>query len=148
MAWHGVARPRSGLDALLDVIEQLQGAPLIASLVETDILPARLTDYDPAFLDTLMAAGEVVWVGLEPLGERDGRIAFYLTDHLRRLLPPSAPPTLEGRQHDLVQHLRRSGASFFVPLHDAIGGGFPKETLDALWSLVWQGQVTATRCTP
>jgi ATP-dependent Lhr-like helicase len=84
-----------------------------------------------------------VWVGLEPLGERDGRIAFYLTDHLRRLLPPSAPPTLEGRQHDLVQHLRRSGASFFVPLHDAIGGGFPKETLDALWSLVWQGQVTS-----
>ncbi len=142
LAWHGVVRPRAGLDALLDVIEQLQGAPLVASLVETEILPARLADYASSSLDTLMAAGEVVWVGLEPLGDRDGRIAFYLTDHIRRLLPPSTPPVLEGRERELVEQLRRSGASFFAPLHEASGGGFPQESLDALWSLVWQGVVT------
>ena len=33
-------------------------------------------------LDTLLGAGEVTWVGVEPLGDRDGRIALYLTDHL------------------------------------------------------------------
>jgi ATP-dependent Lhr-like helicase len=142
LAWHGVTRPRTGLDALLDVIEQLQGAPLVASLVETEILPARLADYTPSSLDTLMAAGEVVWVGLEPLGDRDGRIAFYLTDHIRRLLPPEGPPVLEGRARELVDELRRSGASFFAPLHEAVGGGFPQESLDALWALVWQGLVT------
>ena len=37
----------------------------------------------------LTAAGEVVWGGLEPLGERDGRLALYLTDHLARLAPAS-----------------------------------------------------------
>ena len=37
----------------------------------------------PADLDVLMGAGEVVWLGVEPLGDRDGRIALYLTDHLR-----------------------------------------------------------------
>ena len=66
--WQGVVQPRRGLDALLDVIENLQGAPLPASLLETEILPARIMDYKPADLDTLIAAGEVVWVGLEPLG--------------------------------------------------------------------------------
>ena len=70
--WQGVLQPRRGLDALLDVIENLQGAPLPASLLETEICRRELRDYRSADLDTLIAAGEVVWVGLEPLGERDG----------------------------------------------------------------------------
>src|SRR5262249_29185474 len=37
---------------------------------------------------------------------------------------------------------REHGASFFGPLHDAIGGGYPAEAVDALWSLVWRGVVT------
>ncbi|MGE3513464.1 MAG: helicase-related protein, partial [Vicinamibacterales bacterium] len=40
--WQGVLQPRRGADALLDVIEQQQGTPLAASLLETEILPARL----------------------------------------------------------------------------------------------------------
>ena len=82
--WQGIVKRRRGADALLDAIEQLQGAPLPASILETEILPARLDAYDPADLDAVMAAGEVVWVGVEPLGERDGRIALYLADHLAR----------------------------------------------------------------
>ena len=43
--WQGVVQPRRGLDALLDVIETLQGAALPASLLETEILPARIIGY-------------------------------------------------------------------------------------------------------
>ena len=86
--WQGVVRRRSGADALLDLVEQLQGASLPASILETEILPARIEQYDPADLDAILAAGEIVWVGVEPLGERDGRVALYLADHLDRLLPP------------------------------------------------------------
>jgi ATP-dependent Lhr-like helicase len=82
-------RRRRGADALLDAIEQLQGAPLAASILESEILPARVDIYDPADLDAVTAAGEVVWVGVEPLGERDGRVALYLADHLPRLLAPA-----------------------------------------------------------
>src|SRR5262249_31673202 len=39
--WQGIVRRRAGADALLDAVEQLQGAPLAASLLETEILPAR-----------------------------------------------------------------------------------------------------------
>jgi ATP-dependent Lhr-like helicase len=169
--WHGIGRTRGGLDALLDTIEQLQGLPLVASLLEHEILPARLGHYRPADLDTLLGAGEVTWVGVEPLGDRDGRIALYLTDHLARLLPPAlvtegpdasrvkgshvlkgaraeVPAThapdksLTGREPEVLAHLRESGASFFATLHAATGGGFPKETVDALWSLVWKGLAT------
>ena len=40
--WQGVVRKRAGLDALLDVVERLQGAPLAASIFESEILPARI----------------------------------------------------------------------------------------------------------
>jgi ATP-dependent Lhr-like helicase len=141
--WHGIGRTRGGLDTLLDAIEQLQGVPLIASLLEHDILPARVIDYSPAQLDTLLGAGEVSWVGVEPLGDRDGRIALYLTDHLPRLMTPrDADPELTEVERDVVQQLRHGGAAFFAPLHATLGGGFPKETVDALWSLVWKGLVT------
>jgi ATP-dependent Lhr-like helicase len=156
--WQGVARRRQGTDALLDVIEQLQGAPIAASILETDILPARLDGYDPADLDAVAAAGEVVWAGVESLGDRDGRIALYLADNASKLLPVRLKPdaTKDGRttngrsvrlQPDvreaaILDHLRDHGASFFGPLHDAAGGGYPAETVNALWTLTWQGLIT------
>ncbi len=184
--WQGVVQPRRGLDALLDIIENLQGAPLPASILETEILPARIGGYRQADLDTLIAAGEVTWIGLEPLGERDGRVALYLSEKLPLLWPPDRilPPeqqhakesasratknsehetktipvsgspsqapvelpktdqnALSERERAILAYLRRSGASFFQPLHDALGGGYPGETIDALWSLVWRGLLT------
>jgi ATP-dependent Lhr-like helicase len=147
MSWHGIATGRRGPEALLDAVEQLQGVPVPASVLESEILPARVVDYEPAQLDTLMAAGEVVWVGVEPLGDRDGRIALYLTDQVHRLrlgLTPSdaAGAAGESRARAIARHLRTHGASFFAAIHEATGGGFPQETVDALWELVWNGEVT------
>jgi ATP-dependent Lhr-like helicase len=143
VAWHGIGSKRRGLEALLDAIEQLQGAAVPASVLERDILPVRVDDYSPAMLDTLMAAGEVVWVGVERLGEKDGRIALYLTDHVTRLRPPVAtPPKLEGRVKAVRDYLASQGASFFAAIREGTGGGFPTDTVDALWELVWMGLVT------
>jgi ATP-dependent Lhr-like helicase len=147
LSWHGIESARRGADGLLDAIEQLQGAPIVASVLETQILPARVADYQPGMLDTLMAAGEVVWVGVESLGERDGRVALYLTDHLMRLRRPEDPGqtsglTPTGRAADILVYLREHGASFFAAIHQGTGEGFPQETVDALWDLVWQGLVT------
>ena len=145
--WQGLVSPRrtgnTNLDGLLDAIESLQGAPLPASLVESAILPARIADYAPAGLDTLIAAGEVTWAGVEPMGERDGRIALFLADKLpllaqqRLLVDP-----LTEHEAKLLALLQSSGASFFDPLHQALGGGYPGETIEALWSLVWRGLIT------
>jgi ATP-dependent Lhr-like helicase len=142
--WQGVLQKRRGLDALLDTVEQLQGAPLVASLLESSVLPARVQRYTPGDLDTLIAAGEVTWCGLDALGEHDGRIALYLSDMLPTLrgsTSANAEP-LPEREQQLVAQLGRGGAMFFAQLHDAVGGGYPGETLDALWSLVWRGIAT------
>ena len=143
--WQGVVQPRRGLDALLDVIENLQGAPVPASMLESEVLPARLFGYKSADLDTLIAAGEVVWCGVEAIGEKDGRVALYLSEKLP-VLWPVAPrsqesgqgPTAE-REGKIVEYLRAKGASFFQELHDGTGGGYPGETLEAVWNLVWRG---------
>jgi ATP-dependent Lhr-like helicase len=136
-------QPRRGLDALLDVIENLQGAPLPASILETEILPARLVGYKPSDLDTLVAAGEVVWVGFEPIGEKDGRIGLYLAEKLPALWPVGREQEqLTEREEAIVGYLKGHGASFFQDLHDGVGGGYPGETLEALWSLVWKGLLT------
>ena len=143
--WQGLLAPRRGahLDALLDAVESLQGAPLPASLIESSILPARLAEYAPAGLDTLIAAGEVAWTGVEPIGERDGRIALFLADKLPLLLQsrPMVEPLTE-REGKLLAVLESTGASFFDSLHQAVGSGYPGETIDALWSLVWRGLIT------
>ena len=149
--WQGLLAPRrtgtAHLDALLDAIENLQGAPLPASLVESSILPARIADFTPAGLDTLIAAGEVAWAGVEPIGERDGRIALFLADKLpllaqRRPQPNPNLDPLSQREEKLLAVLESTGASFFDALHLAAGGGYPGQTIDALWSLVWRGLIT------
>jgi ATP-dependent Lhr-like helicase len=145
--WQGLLTPRrtghGNLDGLLDAIESLEGAPLPASLLESAILPARIAEYAPAGLDTLIAAGEISWAGVEPIGERDGRIALFLADKLPLLAQPR--PLVEPfteREEKLLAMLESTGASFFDPLHQALGGGYPRETIEALWSLVWRGLIT------
>ena len=144
--WQGVTTRRRGLDALLDTVENLQGAALLASELEREILPARLADYRPGDLDSVLAAGQIVWVGLEQVGDRDGRVALYLADSLPLLLPPAEvrpeTPPLSEKASILRDFLARNGASFFAALHAALGGGFPGETRDALWELVWAGAIT------
>ena len=140
--WQGLVRRRVGLDALLDVIENLQGAPLPASILESEILAARVDSYTPGDLDALAAAGEIVWRGVEPVGERDGRVAIYLTDHVARLWRPGPAIELSGREQAVVSHLQRHGASFFAAIHDAAGGGYPGDSVDALWDLAWKGVIT------
>ncbi len=140
-AWHGLLRRRRGLDALLDVIEKLQGFPLNASTFERDVLAARIDGYQPADLDSLAGAGEVVWVGRESVGDRDGRISLYLTDALPRLRPPEAKPELSALEQKICAHLEAQGASFFQELESVLGA-FPSDLVDALWGLVWKGLVT------
>jgi ATP-dependent Lhr-like helicase len=151
--WQGVVKPRSGLDALLDGIDSLEGAPLVASVLESEILPARIRNYRPDDLDAVLAAGEVVWCGLEAVGDRDGRVALYLADHLallhrtrdaeQRITNPDARiPTSDSRSLAILNFLLQNGASFFPAIHQAAGGGYPGETIDALWGLVWQGAVS------
>jgi ATP-dependent Lhr-like helicase len=130
-SWQGVTRKARGLEALLEAIEALQGAAMPAAIFESEILAARVEDYRPSDLDTLSAAGEIVWAG-----GGEGRIALYLTDHLPLLHPPA-----EATSSPVIDYLQTHGASFFAQIQAAIGG-FANDLVDAMWDLVWKGLLT------
>ena len=150
--WQGVTAPRKGSEALLDAIEILQGVDILASELEREILPARVKNYQPADLDLLLATGEVVWIGREPLGRRDGRVAFYLTESFGRLTSPDffdkPPEGISDLAVRILDYLRQQGASFQSAIHQSNGGGFPNDTTDALWELTWAGLVTNDTINP
>ena len=68
LAWQKVApeHQMEGPDSVRAIIEQLEGFEAPAAAWEGEILPARLIEYDPAWLDALCLAGEVVWSRLTP----------------------------------------------------------------------------------
>ena len=150
--WHGLGVSGGGTSRLAEVIAQLEGLPLPASVLEREILPARVRDYAPRLLDELGAAGEVLWVGQGSLGQDDGRIALYRPDRLALLLPPAPPPADGGwLAAAILVQLEARGASFYrdllaAALREAATAGrrapAARELLDALWQLVWAGQVT------
>ncbi|MEO8800419.1 MAG: crosslink repair DNA glycosylase YcaQ family protein, partial [Polyangiaceae bacterium] len=145
-SWQGVGRRRRGRDALRGAIAQLEGCPIPASVLEREVLPARVEGFKPWDLDALCASGEVVWAGIEPLGSNDGRIALYLSEHEALLARPieKAEGALCAQIRELLE---RRGAIFFHEITRQIGG-YPAEAAHALWDLVWAGEVTNDTCEP
>jgi len=144
--WHSLHKPRTGPSALLEAVQQLQGAPLPVSALFEDILPARVESFSPLELDSLGATGAVVWQGVEQLGGTDGRVALFLADGATRLAGTSrpAPGRLPAAIRDLLE---RRGACFFHELQRAVGG-FAPDLVDALWEMVWAGEITNDTLAP
>ncbi|MEQ8842932.1 MAG: crosslink repair DNA glycosylase YcaQ family protein [Acidimicrobiales bacterium] len=151
-AWQGVGGRRRGIDGLAEVLAQLQGAPLAASVIEADVLPARLAGYQPSDLDTLCTTGEVVWVGAGAVGATDGRVRLLFRDQVGLLAPPADDPPGEPVHDAIRTHLAERGASFWPDLVGAVAAAeLPYDdtsVLAALWDLVWAGEVTNDTLAP
>ena len=83
-----------GVDGVARVVEQLAGAVVPASALETLVLPARVVDYTPAMLDELPPRARCVWAG-------HGALAGARRAGLACTRPPSptsrsAPPDRAG----------------------------------------------------
>jgi ATP-dependent Lhr-like helicase len=160
-AWQGVIpagsnppplRGSAALERLAEVVDQLSGVPIPASVLERDVLPSRVAGYQPRLLDELGALGEVAWVGHGSLGRDDGRVVLHRPG--RELLLPGASgdgsPAPASPLHAAIrEHLGTRGASFFRAIQAAAGRSGTgastvpeREVLDALWDLVWAGEVT------
>ncbi|WP_422774850.1 ATP-dependent helicase [Plantactinospora sp. WMMC1484] len=86
--WQQVGGAARGVEAVAAVVEQLQGAAVPASALESLVLPARIADYSPGHLDELCAGGEVVWAGSGAIGRGDGWVTLAYADTAALLLPP------------------------------------------------------------
>jgi ATP-dependent Lhr-like helicase len=175
-AWQGVqvrsggerrgrVRRAPGAEDVLGVVEQLAGAPLPASAVESLVLPARLPGYTPALLDELTAAGEVTWAGCGPLSGQDGWLALAPADVADLLLPEPDLDTAGTPLHQAV--LAALGVTDPAQLSDPDGSGGgalffrelatragqllrdreepapgDEDVVAAIWDLVWAGALT------
>ncbi|CAN5750628.1 hypothetical protein BH24ACT4_BH24ACT4_18030 [soil metagenome] len=152
--WQGVGLPRRGIDGLVEVLGVLQGAPLPASVLEADVLPARMDQYRPADLDALAASGDLVWVGAGAIGSGDGRVRLVFRDELGLLVPePDGEVAPAGPVHDALRdHLAVRGASFWPDLQRAVADADQEwddaSLLAALWDLVWAGEITNDTLAP
>ncbi|MEJ7569258.1 MAG: DEAD/DEAH box helicase [Gaiellaceae bacterium] len=137
-AWHGIGRRASLREALVP----LQGLPLPVSLWESEVLPRRVPNYQPAWLDGLCAAGELVWIGAGL-----DRVAIYFRDDAALLGPPGGAPRSERREADAIREALAKSTMFWLDLL-AEAGLESDEALVALWELVWAGEVTNDAWTP
>lgn len=148
--WHGIPGERRGLDALVETLGVLQGAALVASTLESEILPLRVRGYRPTELDELCTSGEVVWLGAGSIGSGDGRVRLYFADQLPLLanaLEPVDPPS--GELHDAIRLLLgERGASFWGQIRAAAPLATDSELMIALWDLVWAGEITNDSLAP
>ena len=148
--WHHIDAPLRGVEGLVNVLTLLQGASLVASTIETDVLPLRLRNHRPSDLDELCASGEVIWVGSGAIGSNDGRIRFFFADQYAQLAPSLEwPDSPQGPVHDAIRTaLTERGALFFSQIRAAAPAATESEVLASLWDLVWAGEITNDTLAP
>ncbi|HZF35029.1 MAG TPA: ATP-dependent DNA helicase, partial [Candidatus Angelobacter sp.] len=124
-----------GPDAVEVVVAQLEGFEAAAGAWETEILPARVEEYEPAWLDDQCLSGRIAWARLRPrttrpngergitpvrttpialLARRHGPLWASLSP-----MPDGVQPS--GRAQAIVDFIREHGASFFDELVEGTG---------------------------
>jgi ATP-dependent Lhr-like helicase len=145
--WHGVDRhPAAGAGAerLREALVPLQGLALPVEVWERDVLPRRTGAYSSTWLDGLCASGEVVWVGAGALGRHGGRVALYFREDAGAIGPPALPRGFEPpatAEHEALRARLAQSPCFFTDLLAELELA-PEATQEALWDLVWAGEMT------
>jgi ATP-dependent helicase Lhr and Lhr-like helicase len=150
--WQGLGpqAARSGPVALESVLAQLEGFAVAAAAWESEILPARLRGYDPAWLDQLCATGRMLWH--RPAASGEGRKAAPVRATPLMLLSRDraahwlgscdTDADLSAAARAVLDSLRSHGASFFVELVEDTGL-LRTQVEAALGELVSQGLVSS-----
>ncbi len=160
-AWQHVLTPGSardqpalrGLDGIVTAVDQLSGVPVPASAWEPLVLAGRVANYQPAMLDELMAAGEVLWSGAGALPGNDGWISLHLADSAELTLNPAIDYVPGDAQQRLLDYLRNNGGGYFFRQLTDVAGGMDSvlsdpDVVSALWDLAWAGRVTGDTFAP
>jgi ATP-dependent Lhr-like helicase len=148
-SWQGVGSGLRGTEGVLRAVEQLAGAVLPASAVETLVLPSRVAAYSPALLDELTASGEVIWRGHSALPGDDGWISLHLAETAQlTLAAPSEEVDLSDLHHHVLEALAGGGAFFFRTLSDAVASSDDEALTRVLWDLVWAGRISNDTLVP
>ena len=149
------ARACRARTAVAAVLAQLEGFDAPASAWETEVLPMRIAEYEPAWLDEQCLAGRIVWTRL---ASRDGDaergaapvrstpIALLARTQRaasgRRFTAQTEHAQLTPKAQQVAEFIHANGASFFDEIvEDA--GLLPNQVEEALGELVALGLVNS-----
>ena len=110
---------RRGIEGTFQTIAQLAHFPAAAADWEAHILPARVADYDPMFLDVLTASGRVAWMVASHGGRRLSRttpIVLSPREELGRAVAKGPALELSSPAQKVLGRLTSRGAAFFGEL--------------------------------
>jgi ATP-dependent Lhr-like helicase len=122
-----------GADGTLQVIRQLQGSEFAAAAWETVVLPRRVAEYEPYYLDQLCLSGEVSWGRLSPhpaferaLDPETGRGRRVRPTRVAPLTIRVAAPAAVGRRLPRCRHPRAARATLARPVGRAAPYGIAR----------------------
>jgi ATP-dependent Lhr-like helicase len=143
-----------GPEGLQSVLEQLDGCELPLASWESAVLSARVSDYDPEWLDRLCFSGRVGWARLSSPQHPNARataplrtspIALYQRENLDDwlcLAPTRSTIELSAAAQSVRDALTAGGALFFPELVRK-NGLLPSQVEEALSELAALGFVTS-----
>jgi ATP-dependent Lhr-like helicase len=148
-----------GSDALAAILAQLEGFEAPAGAWENEVIPARIAEYDPQWLDEHCRAGRFIWTRMAAResriedGERPRGASPVRSTPIvllsRRSVPlwstlaaNSDPSQLTSRAQGVADFIREHGASFFDEITEQVGM-LPVEVEEALAELVAVGRVNS-----
>ncbi|GFJ77893.1 hypothetical protein Phou_020730 [Phytohabitans houttuyneae] len=147
--WQHLGASSRGVEAVAAAVEQLQGAAVPASALERLVLPGRVADYSPAYLDELCSSGEVLWAGSGAIAGGDGWVTLAYADVAPLLLPPPDESlALTPLHQGVLDALADGQALFFRALSDRVGSTDDADLSAAVWDLVWAGWLTNDTLAP
>ncbi|MBU2455097.1 MAG: DEAD/DEAH box helicase, partial [Proteobacteria bacterium] len=143
----GLTRKREGIGDLFESLEQLVCLPLPAETWEADILPARLSPYQPSFLDTILQEGDLHWYGTDKK-----KVTFCFQSDLDFLGRSLDEKNHDDKQISMDGNSSQSGLleKFFdsqdarydftrlLNLTELSSGQLSKK----IWNQVWQGKLS------
>ena len=157
--WQKVANDHKteGAASVTAILDQLEGFDAPAGSWESEILPARIADYDPAWLDALCLSGRLTWLRLSPPKISPDKTTssspvrstpVVLLNRKNVATWSKAFPARENgtnlstNTQTVYDYLKEHGASFFV---DIVSGTnlLPSMVEEALGELVFRGLITA-----
>jgi ATP-dependent Lhr-like helicase len=142
-AWQGLTKPGQSPDDLQAALDQLFGFPAAADAWEKQFLPARLSPYYGAWLDSPIRSGPLLWYGC---GHRKISLAFsddleLFLDHGRRDAGSKTADARDGADEIARLLPREIGRYTFLDIlqHSKMDS---RALTGKLWDLVWQGRIS------
>lgn len=127
-SYQGLTRPGRTIEELQSRLERLFGFPSAARLWEEEILPARMENYHPAWLDSLLHSTPLIWYGA---GKET--VAFALETELESFAVPRGRELERARE--LFPDVRGRYGLFDIAAHAGLS---TEQAARRLWELTWK----------